>query len=132
MSATSTYNLEDIPKKYIDPLAPRDKGEGSRVNGKDYKIKKDAFRVKTLGIRKVTNFKDRELLKKQDEQFKAKLNELKSEKEATKQERISNLKKRRETKAEKERYERLALKFKAKKLERLKKKEKRNKLLKER
>ena len=50
MSSSSNLQYEEIPKKYIDPLAPKDKGEGSRVNGKDWKIKKDAFRVKTLGV----------------------------------------------------------------------------------
>ena len=34
MSSSSNLQYEEIPKKYIDPLAPKDKGEGSRVNGK--------------------------------------------------------------------------------------------------
>ena len=63
MSSSSNLQYEEIPKKYIDPLAPKDKGEGSRVNGKDWKIKKDAFR-KDFGSgfeNKKDSFKQREL-----------------------------------------------------------------------
>lgn len=67
-----------------------------------------------------------------EQQYKVRLSELKDEKVAVKQERIADLKRRREIKEEKERYERIATKMHAKKVERLRKKEKRNKLLKER
>lgn len=135
MSSSSNLQYEEIPKKYIDPLAPKDKGEGSRVNGKDWKIKKDAFRVKTLGVvskTKKDSFKQRELKRLEEEQYKARLKELKDEKESAKNQRIADLKRRREIKAEKERYERMATKMHAKKVERMRKREKRNKLLKER
>ncbi|RLV96225.1 rRNA-processing protein CGR1 [Spathaspora sp. JA1] len=132
MSSSANLEYKDIPKKYIDPLAPKDKGEGSRVNGKDWKISKDAFRVKTLGVTKPNSFKARNEKKLQEDQYKARLRELKDEKESIRKQRIDDLKRRREIKVEKERYEKLAAKMHAKKVERLRKKEKRNKLLKER
>lgn len=134
MSATATYKLEDIPKKYIDPTTPKDIGEGARVSGKEWKISKDAFRVRTLGVKqlKSSNFKERELKKMQEDQYKSKLKELKGDKENARKEKLAALKKKREAKEEKERFERVAAKMTAKKVERLRKKEKRNKLLKER
>ncbi|KAG7665307.1 CGR1 [[Candida] subhashii] len=135
MSSSGNLPYNDIPKKYIDPIPVKDKGEGSRVNGKDWKMKKDAFRVKTLGVTKVTkpsSFKDRQQKKLQEEQYKTRLKELKEEKENTRKQRIEDLKRRREIKAEKERYERMAATMHAKKVERMRKREKRNKLLKER
>ncbi|KAK6457616.1 nucleolar coiled coil protein [Scheffersomyces xylosifermentans] len=132
MSSSANLEYKDIPKRYIDPLAPKEKGEGARVNGKDWKIKKDAFRVKTLGVAKGKKLKDREAKRLQEEQFKARLKELKEEKESVRQERIAESKRRREIKEEKERYEKMAQKMHAKKVERMRKKEKRNKLLKER
>lgn len=132
MSATSQMEYKDIPKKFIDPLAPKGKGEGARVNGKDWKIKKDAFRVKSLGVKKLSSWKLREQKKIEEEQFKARIKDLKKDKEDIKQQRIADLKRRREIKEEKERYERMAAKMHAKKVERMRKREKRNKLLKER
>lgn len=132
MSATSEKKFEDIPKKYIDPLAEKEIGEGSRVNGKDWKIKKDAFRLKSLGVRKLNTWKLREEKKLQQDQIKQRIKDLKQEKSDEKNRRIQEIKKRREAREEKERYEKIALKMHAKKVERLRKKEKRNKLLKER
>jgi len=132
MSATSSLEYEDIPKKYIDPLTPKEKSEGSRVNGKDFKIKKDAFRVKTLGVRKLNTYALREQKRAEEQQFKARMKEMKDEKEQAKKERLDALKRRRQIKEEKERYERLAAKMHAKKVERMRKREKRNKMLKER
>lgn len=132
MSASSQMEYKDIPKRYIDPSAPKDVGEGSRVNGKDWKIKKDAFRVKTLGVNKLSTWEHREQKKLEQQQFKARLQDLKQEKEDAKNQRISDLKRRREIKAEKERYEKMALKMHAKKVDRMRKREKRNKMLKER
>lgn len=132
MSATADKNFKDIPKKYIDPLAEKDAGEGPRVNGKDWKIKKDAFRVKTIGVKKLNTWKLREQKKLQEEQFKQRLKDLKQEKEDEKNRKINELKRRRELREEKERYEKIAQKMHAKKVERMRKKEKRNKLLRER
>lgn len=132
MSATADKALKDIPKKYIDPLAEKDVGEGPRVNGKEWKIKKDAFRVKTIGVKKLSTWKLREQQKLQQEQYKQRLNDLKQEKEDEKNRKITELKRRRELREEKERYEKIAQKMHAKKVERMRKKEKRNKLLRER
>lgn len=115
-----------------DKVEVKDPGKGSRVNGKDWKPAKDAFRVKRLGVSKPGSFKEREAKKLQEQQYRARLQDLKQEKEDSKNQRIADLKRRREIKEEKERYEKLAAKMHAKKVERLRKKEKRNKLLKER
>lgn len=132
MSATADKQYHEIPKKYINPLAEKDIAEGSRVNGKDYKIKKDAFRVKSLGVKKLNTWKLREQKKLQEDQFKARINGLKQEKTDEKNRKTDELKKRREAREEKERFEKIALKMHAKKVERMRKKEKRNKLLRER
>lgn len=132
MSTFTGKDYTEIPKKYLDPSLPKEKDEGSRVNGKDWKIHKDAFRMKALGVNKGTSFAKRNAKRLEEEQYKARINELKNEKEEARQSRINDLKRRREIKAEKERYEKLATKFHQKKVDRLRKKEKRNKLLKER
>ena len=123
--------VEDIPKRYVDPVATKDADEGNRVNGKNWKIKKDAFRVKSLGISK-TLFGKRQEKKLLEDQYKARIAELKQEKDDAKQKRTDDLKRRREIKAEKERYEMMATKMHAKKVERMRRREKRNKMLKER
>lgn len=132
MSAFADKLYHEIPKKYINPITEKDVDEGSRVNGKDFKMKKDAFRVKSLGIKKINTYKMRELKRLQEQQFKAHLKGLKQEKQDEKDRKTDELKKRKEAREEKERYEKIALKMHAKKVERLRKKEKRNKLLKER
>lgn len=132
MSATSEKEFKDIPKRYIDPLAEKDAGEGSRVNGKDWKMKKDAFRVRSLGVKKLSTWKLREEKKLQEEQYKQRIKDLKQEKTDERTRRIEAIKKKREAIEEKERFEKIAQKMHAKKVERLRKKEKRNKLLRER
>lgn len=132
MSATSEKRFDDIPKKYIDPLTEKEKGEGTRVNGKEWKIKKDAFRLRSAGVRKLNTWTLREQKKLIEDQFKLRIKELKDEKNDEKTRKIEEIKKRREAIEEKKRYEQIALKMHAKKVERLRKKEKRNKMLKER
>lgn len=109
-----------------------DSGKGPRVNGKNWKDDKSAFRVKSLGVSKQTKFDKRNAKKLQEEQYKAKLNELKQEKQDAKMARINEMKRRKEIKEEKERFEMMATKMHKRKVERLRRKEKRNKLLKER
>lgn len=106
--------------------------KGSRVNGKDWKDEKLPSRIKSIGIAQLSSFEKRKQLQAQQDQYKARLNTLKQEKEDEKQNKINEVKRRREIKAEKERLEKMASKLKQKKLDRLRKKEKRNKLLKER
>jgi len=57
---------------------------------------------------------------------------MKEEKEAARQERNRVLKERREAKVEKERYQQLAEKMHAKRVERIRRRERRNRALKER
>ncbi|QPG72896.1 hypothetical protein FOA43_000199 [Brettanomyces nanus] len=107
-----------------------DPGRGARVSGKWWKKEKKVFRIRSLGVH--SSWKDREEQKLKDGQFKAKLKELKEEKEGERKAKIDRIKERREKQEEKERYERLATKMHRKKLERLKRREKRNKMLSER
>lgn len=102
------------------------------MNGKDWKIKKDAFRVRTLGVAKRELYKKREQERLFEKQYKARLAELKDEKNSDKKKRIDNIKRRHELKEEKERYARIAAKMSKKRAERLKRKEKRNRMIKER
>ncbi|QWU88791.1 hypothetical protein CA3LBN_003099 [Candidozyma haemuli] len=131
-NATADKEFKDIPKKYINPLAEKEITEGPRVNGKNFKIKKDAFRVRSLGVKKLNTWQLREKKKLEEEQYKARIKDLKQEKEDEKNSRVAEIKRRREIKEEKERYERMAEKMHAKKVERMRKKEKRNKALRER
>lgn len=134
MSAVSQEDYKNIPKKYLNPLEGKDKGDGTRVNGKDWKISKNPFRVKTIGVNKLksNSWSQREKQRLEKEQYKARLDALTQEKEDARKQRIEAIKKKKEIKEEKERYERIATKMHAKRVERLRKREKRNKLLKER
>lgn len=132
MSATSEKPFEEIPKRYLDPLTKKEKGEGNRVSGKEWKIKKDAFRLKSAGVRKLNTWKLRELKTLQEQQFKQRIKDLKQEKADEKNKKVEEIKKRRDAIEERKRYEQIALKMHAKKVERMRKKEKRNKMLKER
>ncbi|CAH6719935.1 rRNA-processing protein Cgr1p [[Candida] jaroonii] len=118
----------------MDPSEESIQTKGSRVNGKEWKEEKKAFRVKSFGVKnkKFTDFQRRNEKKQQEDNYKARLKELKQEKEDLKTQRINDLKRRREIKAEKERFEKMAEKMNKRKIERLRRKEKRNKLLKER
>lgn len=98
--------------------------------GKWWKSEKKAFRIKSLGVKSSWQQKQEQRLK--DQEFKEKLGALKEEKENKRKEHIEKIKERRKKKEEKERYEYLATKIHKKKLDRLKRREKRNKLLSER
>ncbi|CCH43147.1 rRNA-processing protein [Wickerhamomyces ciferrii] len=104
--------------------------QGARVNGKNWKIGKDAFRVKSIGVKSTWAKKQEQ--RQKDEQIKAKLKELKQEKDEEKRQKIQAIKDKKAKKEEKERYQKLAEKMHAKKVERMRKREKRNKLLKDR
>ncbi|KAH6634293.1 rRNA-processing protein CGR1 [Chaetomium sp. MPI-SDFR-AT-0129] len=98
---------------------------GMRKNGKQWHAPKKAFRP-TSGL---TSYAKRAKDRISQAATKTKEKELKEEKEAERQKRITALKEKRAAKEEKERYEMLAAKMHKKRLERLKRKEKRNKLL---
>ncbi|EDO16355.1 hypothetical protein Kpol_1051p3 [Vanderwaltozyma polyspora DSM 70294] len=112
----------------------KSKIKGALVSGRSWKVEKDQFRVNSRVVKnkKLTSWEAKEQKRLEDKQFKAKLKELKDEKSETRRIRIEALKERREKKEEKERYERMAVKMHAKKVERLRRREKRNKALKER
>lgn len=133
MSESNTKSLEGNPKlseSTFKEVIPVDPGKGKRVSGKNWKVEKKAFRIKSLGVSSSWKKKQEQRLKEQ--QDKIRLKELQDEKNNTTKERIAKIKEKREKKEEQERYERLATIMHAKKVERLKRREKRNKLLKER
>lgn len=97
-----------------------------RKNGKHWHAQKSAFRPKAGQ----TSYSKRINERKAMETMKAKEREMKDEKEAERQRRIQTIKDRRAAKEEKARYEKMAETMHKKRVERLKRREKRNKLLK--
>ncbi|CAG8885725.1 unnamed protein product [Penicillium egyptiacum] len=104
------------------PVAPP---TGMRKNGKNWHGTKKAFRP-TAGL---TSYAKRQELKKHSDAVKELEREMKEEQEAERKARIQRIKDRREAKEEKLRYEKMAEKMHHKRLDRLKRREKRNKLL---
>ncbi|KAJ5549721.1 rRNA-processing protein cgrA [Penicillium sp. DV-2018c] len=98
---------------------------GMRKNGKNWHGTKKAFRP-TAGL---TSYAKRQEAKKHNDAVKELEREMKAEHEAERQARIQRIKDRREAKEEKLRYEKMAEKMHHKRVERLKRREKRNKLL---
>ncbi|CAN6652550.1 hypothetical protein TRVA0_026S00320 [Trichomonascus vanleenenianus] len=104
---------------------------GLRVSGKQWKVQKQPLRVKAIGTKKKKwDEKRRQQLELQA--IKAQEKEMKERKEQERKEKIDKIKEKRAQKEERERYELLAKKMHAKRVERLRRREKRNKLLKER
>ncbi|KAJ9615678.1 rRNA-processing protein cgr1 [Cladophialophora chaetospira] len=99
---------------------------GKRVNGKNWHAPKTAFRP-TSGQ---TSYAKRKEQDKANQIIKAREQEMKDEKEAERNRRIQAIKDRRKAKEEKERYDKMAEKMHKKLVERRKRREKRNKLLK--
>ncbi|CCD26230.1 Cgr1p NDAI_0H00560 [Naumovozyma dairenensis CBS 421] len=110
------------------------KTKGLTVSGRSWKVSKQPFRAKSRVVKnkKLTSWEIKEQKRLEDKQFKERMKALKDEKEEERKNKIEALKERREKQAEKERYERLAAKMHAKKVERMRRREKRNKALKER
>ncbi|TVY85779.1 rRNA-processing protein [Lachnellula willkommii] len=94
--------------------------------GKQWHEPKSAFRPKAGN----GTYEKRQEERKFMAAVKAKEKEMKDEKEAERQRRITALKEKRAVKEEKARYEKLAETMHKKRVERLKRKEKRNKMLK--
>ncbi|KAK3116176.1 rRNA-processing protein cgr1 [Teratosphaeriaceae sp. CCFEE 6253] len=99
---------------------------GLRKNGKQWHETRKAFRP-TAGQ---TPYAKRAAKQAQEAEVKKLETEMKAEKEEERQRRIQAIKDKRAAKEEKERFERMALKMHAKRVERLRRREKRNKLLK--
>ncbi|CAI4062466.1 hypothetical protein N7582_002141 [Saccharomyces uvarum] len=108
--------------------------KGTLVSGKVWKAEKAPLRVKSRVVKNktLTSWDLKKQKRLEDKQFKERLMALKDEKEEARQTKITTLRERREKKAENERYERLSAKMHAKKVERMRRREKRNKALKER
>ncbi|KAG0669520.1 rRNA-processing protein cgr1 [Maudiozyma exigua] len=110
------------------------KARGANVSGRSWKVSKQPMRPKSSVVKnkKLTSWELKEQKRLEDKQFKERVKALKDEKIAEKQKRAQALKERREKKEEEERYEKLAAKMHAKKVDRMRRREKRNKMLKER
>ncbi|TVY52710.1 rRNA-processing protein cgrA, partial [Lachnellula suecica] len=100
--------------------------QGMRKNGKQWHEPKSAFRPKAGN----STYEKRQVERKAMDAMKAKEKEMKEEKETERQRRITALKEKRAKKEERARYEKLAETMHRKRVERLKRKEKRNKMLK--
>lgn len=108
-----------IPTSSVNPV------KGMRKNGKNWHDSKKPFRP-TSGL---TSYEKRLEARKRQEAVKEHERELREEKEAERKAQIQKIKDRRAAKEEKERYEKMAEKMHRKRVERLKRREKRNKLL---
>ncbi|GAB0133194.1 hypothetical protein EsDP_00001607 [Epichloe bromicola] len=98
---------------------------GMRKNGKQWHEPKKAFRP-TKGL---TSYERRTKERAAMAQMKAKEKEMKQEKEETRKEQIQRSREARARREERERYEKMAETMHRKRVERLKRKEKRNKLI---
>ncbi|RMD39695.1 hypothetical protein DV735_g5419, partial [Chaetothyriales sp. CBS 134920] len=96
------------------------------LNGKNWHLPKKAFRP-TAGL---TAYEKRKRLDEEKQVIKALEQEMKDEAKQERDRKIQAIKDRRKAKEEKERYEKMAEKMHRKIVERRKRREKRNKLLK--
>ncbi|KAM7207687.1 rRNA-processing protein CGR1, partial [Naviculisporaceae sp. PSN 640] len=112
MSTTTTEEVQSAPA----PAPVTTKNLGMRKNGKQWHEPKKAFRP-AAGL---TSYEKRAKDRVAQALVKAKEKELKEEKEAERQRRITALKEKRAAKEEKERYEQIAAKMHKKRVERLK------------
>ncbi|KAK5718898.1 rRNA-processing protein cgr1 [Elasticomyces elasticus] len=110
----------EAPAAKIAPVS------GHRKNGKQWHETRKAFRP-TSGQ---TPYVKRAAKNAQEAEVKKLETEMKAEKEQERQHRIQAIKDKRAAKEEKERFEKMALKMHAKRVERVRRREKRNKLLK--
>ncbi|RKF81312.1 rRNA-processing protein cgrA [Golovinomyces cichoracearum] len=100
--------------------------QGMRKNGKQWHEPKTAFRPRAGN----SSFAKRAVERTAMLAVKAKENEMKQEKEAIRTRRIEAIKLKRQAKEEKARYEKMAETMHKKRVDRLKRREKRNKMLK--
>ncbi|KAK9484933.1 hypothetical protein V1527DRAFT_513660 [Lipomyces starkeyi] len=106
------------------------KNLGLRKNGKQWKESKTPQRLRAIGVPK-TGWQKREQERQERVAMKEREREMTEERKEAIRERVKRIKERAEEKAEKERYAKLSEKMHRKRVERLKRREKRNKLLKE-
>ncbi|KAK4545716.1 hypothetical protein LTR36_002670 [Oleoguttula mirabilis] len=108
------------------PSAKIPQTAGMRKNGKQWHDTKKAFRP-TAGQ---TSYEKRAAKQSKEAEVKKLETEMKADKEAERQRKVQAIKDKRAAKEEKERYAKMAEKMHAKRVERLKRREKRNKVLK--
>ncbi|MCJ1355855.1 MAG: hypothetical protein MMC33_005847 [Icmadophila ericetorum] len=111
------------------PFSVRDNDQNPCLissTGKQWHAPKTAFRPTA----KLTSYEKRAAQRQALSATKAKEKEMKDEKEVERQRRIQAIKDKRATKEEKARYEKMAEKMHKKRVERVKRREKRNKMLK--
>ncbi|OAA32849.1 Cgr1 family protein [Moelleriella libera RCEF 2490] len=106
-------------------VAAEDTEKTAKPLGKQWHAPKKAFRP-TRGL---TSYEKRTKERNAMAQMKAKEKEMKDEKEAARKEKIDRIREKRAKKEERERYEKMAETMHRKRVERLKRKEKRNKLI---
>lgn len=100
--------------------------QGIRKNGKQWHQQKSAFRPRAGQ----TSYEKRAEERKALATVKAKEKEMKDEKESERQRRIQAIKDKRVAKEERERFQKMEAKMHRKRVERLRRREKRNKMLK--
>ncbi|KAK9233930.1 hypothetical protein V1525DRAFT_452977 [Lipomyces kononenkoae] len=123
---------EEVPAPTIEPVVGTiKKNLGLRKNGKQWKDSKAPQRLRANGVPKV-GWQKREQERQKLAAMKELERQMTEERQEAIRERVRRIKERAEQKAEKERYEKLSEKMHRKRVERLKRREKRNKLLKER
>ncbi|CCG83889.1 protein of unknown function [Taphrina deformans PYCC 5710] len=103
-----------------------------RVGGKQWKLDKSATNRSQLPKSRQTPFELRQEEAKRAKEVKLKEGEMKAEKIAELEARKKAIQEKREKAAEKERYDKLKEKMHQKSVDRMRKREKRNKLLKDR
>ncbi|KAK9455646.1 hypothetical protein V1511DRAFT_498357 [Dipodascopsis uninucleata] len=123
MSAT----LESAATAALD-----EKSLGIRKNGKYWKETKQPKRIRSLGTKPITSWEKRLKERHLRQEILAAQKSLIDERRSQITERKERMKEAQRQKEEKERYEKMAEKMHRKRVERLKRREKRNKLLKER
>ncbi|KAK9370392.1 hypothetical protein V1509DRAFT_617639 [Lipomyces kononenkoae] len=113
------------------PVSAVTKNLGLRKSGKQWKDSKTPQRLRANGVPK-GGWQKREEERQKLAAMKELEKQMTEERQEAIRERVSRIKERAEKKAENERYAKLSEKMHRKRVERLKRREKRNKLLKER
>ncbi|KAG4035732.1 hypothetical protein MFRU_001g05000 [Monilinia fructicola] len=119
IAPTAVATESTVPTSTVVP-------QGMRKNGKQWHPVKKAFRPKAGN----TSYEKRKANDEAIAATKAKEKEMKEEKEAARQAHITKIKEKRANKEERERYEKMAQTMHQKRVDRLKRREKRNKMLK--
>ncbi|KAL6711937.1 rRNA-processing protein cgr1 [Coniothyrium glycines] len=118
--------MSDVVETTAPAAASTNAVKGMKKNGKQWHDNKSAFRLRA----NQTSWDKRTVERKALAAVKAKEKELKEEKEAERQRRVDAIRTKRAAKDERERFAKMEEKMHKRRVERLKRREKRNKLLK--